>query len=124
MIRLRRIKPVFKDRRGSVYDIVEKKVGHVGVITSKRGAVRGNHYHKRSVQYTYVLSGTVRYTQKDTRGKTAKRESIILRPGDLVETPPLVAHSLKFLQDATILDITTKSRHSGGYEKDTIRTEL
>ena len=53
------LKPVFSDKRGDIFDIVEGKVGHVGLVTFKTGVIRGNHYHKKSTQYSYVLDGTI-----------------------------------------------------------------
>lgn len=122
MVKVVRTTPAFEDNRGAIYDILEVPVGHVGMITSKKGAVRGNHYHKKSTQYTYLVSGSAEYLQRDTRGDS-KLESVVLLPGDLVETPPLVIHAMRFLEDSTILDITTSSRESGGYENDTVRVQ-
>jgi dTDP-4-dehydrorhamnose 3,5-epimerase-like enzyme len=120
----RRVSPVFEDERGSVYDVVEKNVGHVGMITSKKGTVRGNHYHKESTQYTFVISGKVRYTEKDLRQSSSKRRTFLLSPNDLIETPPHVAHVFRFLEDSVIIDLTTKSRNDDGYEDDTVRLKV
>ena len=43
-----RPKIFFKDKRGSISDIFYKKnINHVAIIKSKKGALRGNHYHKK-----------------------------------------------------------------------------
>jgi len=65
------IKPVHTDDRGDIYDILEgADVDHIGMVTfSKKGIVRGNHYHLKSVQYSYVLEGRLLLTISDPNGK-------------------------------------------------------
>ena len=35
--------------------IVKERIDYVTIITNKKGAVRGNHYHKETIQFLYVL---------------------------------------------------------------------
>ena len=37
----------------------KERIDFVTIISNKKGAVRGNHYHKETVQYLYVLEGSV-----------------------------------------------------------------
>ena len=122
---VKKIAPTFTDARGSIYDILEDTpVGHIGMITSKKGFIRGKHYHKQSTQYTFVVNGRLEFLTRNMRDSHAKSERVILERGDLVETPPLVAHAMRFLEDSTLLDFTTKSRTADGYENDTVRVEM
>ena len=119
------INPVHKDSRGSIFDILEgKKIRHVGLITSRKGAVRGNHYHKKSTQYTFILKGTVRFFRKDLRAKAGEIVSFVLRPGDLAIDPPRVAHAVVDLEDCEFLDLTDVSREDDGYEYDTVPCQI
>src|SRR3990167_6536439 len=93
----KRLIPQFTDERGSIFDLIEEKVGHVGLITSNKGAVRGKHYQKKS---------------------------IIIEPYDLIATPPNVAHAMRALENCVFLDCTTESRGEQGYEQDTVRIEM
>ena len=53
-----KLNPSFKDDRGEIIDIfVKSPKDHCSIITSKKGAVRGNHFHKKSIQYTFIVSG-------------------------------------------------------------------
>ena len=119
----RRLRPAFRDKRGLVYDVVEENVGHVGLITSKKGTTRGSHYHKESTQFTFVISGKIVYTERDLRKRGSRKKTLLLSPNDLVVTPARVAHMFRFLEDSVIIDITTKSRNDNGYENDTVRLE-
>jgi len=114
------IKPVFTDKRGDIFDILEgAKVGHIGMVTFSKGAVRGNHYHIKSVQYSYVVSGNLELTISDPDGKNKK--VYLLKEGSLNVIPPKKVHTYKALSKSVMLDLTTLSRDSKGYEKDTIR---
>jgi len=113
------IKPVFSDSRGEILDILEEKVSHIGMITFKQGAVRGNHYHKSSTQYSYVLNGRIQLFISDINSKYKRK--IILREGALTIISPKIIHTYKALTDAKILDMTTFDRKGRGYEKDTFR---
>ena len=112
-------KPVFEDERGRITDIVEKEpMEYATIITSKGGAVRGNHYHKYSVQYTYVLAGRLRLLTKMPGGKT---QTAVISAGDLVYTPPMEIHALEALEDSEFLVLTRGPRGGRNYEDDTYR---
>jgi oxalate decarboxylase/phosphoglucose isomerase-like protein (cupin superfamily) len=53
------------DERGTITDMFYgKNMNHGCIITNEPGAVRGNHYHKLTTQYTLVLNGTLNYYSK------------------------------------------------------------
>lgn len=113
------VKPVFTDARGKILDILEEPVNHIGMVTFRKDSVRGNHYHKKSIQYSYVLSGQIKLIVSNPRGKYKKE--FILKPGALTVIPPQIVHTYKALTKAEMLDMTTLSRKNKGYQKDTIR---
>ena len=48
----------FKDHRGIIIDMIEKeRINAVTLITSEKKSVRGNHYHKKTWQWNYILDG-------------------------------------------------------------------
>jgi hypothetical protein len=48
----------FEDARGTITDIfVHVPIEHTTIISTKAGGIRGNHYHKVSVQHDYLVSG-------------------------------------------------------------------
>ena len=124
MIKVKKIKPIDKDKRGSIIKVMEGKITSVLVIPSKKGAVRANHYHKKDTHYVYIVSGKMRYTAKDLSKKRARKQSVILKAGDLVYTPPMVAHAMEFLEDSVFLALTTELRDQKHYENDTTRIKL
>ncbi len=122
-LQIYKIKPVFKDERGEIFDILESRVNHVGIVTFKKpGVKRGNHYHKKSIQYTYVLNGKIRLITADFDGKN--RKEFILTPGSFTVIPSKVIHLYISMTDAKIIDLTTISRKKDGYEKDIHRVDI
>ena len=117
-MKLIRTKAAFTDARASITDILDGvPLNAVTIITNTKGAVRANHYHKKTVQYTYVLSGRIRYASKGKSG----RKSAIMKPGDLAISPPGESHATLALTDATFLALAHGLRHGREYEKDTFR---
>lgn len=120
---LKHIEPAVRDARGLIANVFEGKVEHVALITSEKGSVRGNHYHKEDHQFIYLVSGAFESHSVDVRNP-AKRQVLKVRPGDLVDTPPLVAHAQKFTEDSVFLALSTRQRGSGKYENDTIAYQV
>lgn|SRR3989338_1045970 len=113
------IRTTFEDKRGKIADILEKvQIEYVTMITSKKGAIRGNHYHKKSVQYNYILKGKLKlFTQEP--GK--KIRTVVLSPGDLVCNPAGEWHALLALSVSEFLVFTRGPRGGKNYETDTYR---
>ena len=64
-----------KDKRGLITDLLEKKmINTVTLITQKKGTVRGNHYHKKTIQWNYLLSGKIEVVGKKN-GKNKKKNN-------------------------------------------------
>jgi len=112
-------KPAFKDKRGLIIDILDGiPVECVTLLTSKRGAVRGNHYHKKTTQYAYVLEGKLRlWTQNPGRPVRSR----VIRAGDLIVTPPKERHAFEALEDSVLLACAHGPRAGRSYESDTFR---
>ncbi|HUO50628.1 MAG TPA: cupin domain-containing protein [Candidatus Paceibacterota bacterium] len=113
----------FRDARGVIRDIItHANVDAVTLITCAKGAVRGNHYHKKTVQYDYVLSGRMLCVSKDM--KNGKKTRRVLKEGDLAFHPANEAHAFKALEKSTFLSLTKGPRKGNDFEKDTFRLEV
>lgn len=111
----------FKDHRGEITDIVEQiDFNYATLINSKKGVERGNHYHKKTVQYVYVLSGKLRALSQMPGEKV---QEAVLNPGDLIENVPNEAHALIALEDTNFLVLTSGERGGQNYENDTYRLD-
>jgi len=123
MEKVHHIDPAFVDDRGEIHNLFEGKLGHVALITSKKGSIRANHYHKEDLQYIYLVSGAYETHCVDTRD-TSKRQMLEVKAGDIVETPPFIAHAQKFTEDSVFLAFSTRMREEGKYEEDTIAYQV
>lgn len=126
-IKVTHTKPEFIDERGYITRLVnddDLKLRAVLYITSKAGTERANHYHKSDYHYVYCLSGKFRYSEKDMHKPNSPIESVILKPGDLVLSKPMIAHSMEFLEDTVFLAFTTETRQQDKYESDTVRIKI
>lgn len=123
-LKIEKLRPAFSDERGTITDILSGEMRNIGIITQKKGAVRGNHYHKAQAQYTYILKGKIEMTTKDLREPDSALQKAIIGEGDMITHPAMVAHAYKALEDSVFLAITTKRRDKGGYDDDTFKIEL
>jgi oxalate decarboxylase/phosphoglucose isomerase-like protein (cupin superfamily) len=112
----------FRDARGTISDILDNvPVNAVTIITSRKGVSRGNHFHKKTTQYTYIVSGRVRYLSRKGSGKV---RSAVLPAGGLAISPPGEAHTVVALADTVFLSISHGPRHGLNYEADTYRLDV
>jgi quercetin dioxygenase-like cupin family protein len=118
-MKIKKIFPAFADARGVITDILQHTpVDSVTIITCIKGSIRANHYHKESIQYSYVLSGKIlAYTQMPD----GPLESQALVAGDMLESPILERHALHAVEDSVLLIITRGPRGGKNYEDDTFR---
>jgi len=113
------------DARGTIRDIfVSSPKDHCSIITFTQDAVRANHFHKESTQYTYVIDGEILLATRlvDDSGEPAGEiEKVVLGPGDLVTHPPFHAHAFRALKPSTILAFADGTRGGSEYESDVFR---
>lgn len=126
----RNITPEFVDDRGGITKLLDDGktvIKSMLMMTSKPGAIRANHYHKEDGHYVYMLTGKMDYFEAplvDGQPDLSKTERVEVGAGDMVFTPPMVAHAMKFTEDSTCFVFALKSRSQDDYEQDTVRVKL
>ena len=120
----RNIKPEFVDGRGAITRILDSDtpIRSILTITSKKGSVRSNHYHKKDTHYCYLVSGKMEWFEKPLEG--GEIESAVLESGDMIFTPALTIHAVRFLEDSVFFTFATEARNQADYEADTVRVAL
>jgi len=113
---------IHKDPRGIIADIFyNENINHVAFIESVSFAIRGNHYHKKTVQHLLVIRGSLEYWYKKF-GSKKKSKFILAKEGDIISTPPLEIHALKIGEKGNQFIVFSKGIRGGvDYEKDTFR---
>lgn len=114
------LKKKFIDRRGFISDIFyNTKINHIALIKTKKNMIRGNHYHKKTVQYVYIINGKMIYASKKKFGKIKKK---ILTKGDLMKSEKNEIHAFKILSKYSEMIVFSQGLRGGkDYEKDTYR---
>ena len=121
---IKKIEPAFEDERGSIWDLMTNdNVYHIGLLKSKKGSIRGKHYHKNQKQHTLVIKGRVKMVSKNLLEENAEIETFELKKMEIVLFPPFYYHAIESLEDSECLIFTSKSREGSGYEDDTFRVE-
>jgi quercetin dioxygenase-like cupin family protein/SAM-dependent methyltransferase len=122
-IEVEKINPAFSDDRGKITDLLNRSINHVGLITTRAGSVRGEHYHKLSTQYSYILSGKFEVLVASVYNpKNVKK--IILEEGELITIEPKTMHRFKAIEDAIMIDMISESRAGSKYEEDVVRVKM
>lgn len=111
------------DARGFIQPLLERRMKSALLIRSVKGAIRANHYHKTDWHYCYVLKGAIEYFHRPFGSKAAPK-FLVVRAGQMVFTPPMVEHAMKFSMPTDFLTLSRNQRDQKAYEKDVIRVNL
>ena len=111
------------DDRGAIQSLVNFPMKNISLISSKKGAVRSNHYHLSDWHYMYVLSGSFDYYFRPT-GSNKELQKIRVKAGEMIFTPPMEDHVTVFLEDCDLLAMSRNPRDQDEYEKDVRRVIL
>lgn len=103
-----------EDERGVIEDLKVGKDWSVTYISFKKGAVRGNHYHKKTEQVDYILSGKVICAD----GNGYER---VVKAGEYEVHNPGLSHAYQALEDSEMVSMCKGVRIGENYEEDTFR---
>lgn len=108
--------PNHSDDRGDIFDFATENIDAVTIVRTKAGAVRGNHYHAETAQWTYIASGCLLVTDgKDEREVHA---------GEIVYDAPGSPHAWRAREDSVCVVVVRGPRAGEDYESDTFRLEI
>ncbi len=107
-----------KDSRGLISDLISKEnINAITYLTINKKKVRGNHYHKKTTQWNYLISGKVMFVSKNN----GKKKKFIAKKGDLIKIGTKEHHALKAIVKCELMVFTKGPRGGKEYEKDTFR---
>lgn len=112
--------PAYSDSRGDITDLInDDEINSITHISFSKNAVRGNHYHKHTIQWNYVISGEVLLVTQMPGGNRVEKR---LSKGDYAVSFPNERHALQGISDVSEILIFTKGPRAGSnYEDDTFR---
>jgi len=104
-----KLKPYFNysDERGQLYGIIQKGIWkEINHITSSAGSIRGNHYHKKTLELFYIISGTIEVFIKNLRN--GKETSFNVISGDIFIVEPYELHTFNIKTDSSWINMLSK----------------
>lgn len=106
-----------EDDRGKIQDLLVGDGYSVTLVTFKKGAVRGNHYHKKTIQHDIILKGKLFCKVKSGSYEKTYR----LRAGQQITHEQGLAHAYEAREDAELVTICVGTRIGPDYSLDTYK---
>ena len=126
---IKKIKVFSSDDRGEIIDIfTHEPKDHCTIVTFTKNAIRGNHFHKESIQSAYVMEGNFQIYNvmigEDLKYDSKQIKMIKTTKGDYITHEKSEAHAYKCTSDKGSLMVFTEGVRGGKfYEDDTYRIE-
>lgn len=89
------------DVRGRLTQLIHGGFAQINVLESNKGARRGAHFHKKSVEAFYIITGRV---EVEFIGKESK-ETVTFKQGDFFEIHPLILHNMYFPENCLMVQM-------------------
>ena len=107
---------LFKDRRGVIsnHELTEP-INLIGMIESKKGTIRANHYHPQQEQKCLFTKGQIIEIFQDIINPNAPKITQVVNEGQLSIIKPNVAHTMVFTKDTTFLNLVRGERNHENY---------
>jgi nucleoside-diphosphate-sugar epimerase/quercetin dioxygenase-like cupin family protein len=106
----------FIDKRGKISNHeLPEAINLIGMIDSKKGTIRANHYHPIQEQKCLVTQGQFISVYQDLLNKNASRITHVVNEGQLIVTKPNVAHAMVFSKDTVFLNLVRGEREHDNY---------
>ncbi len=109
-------KKEFIDERGKISNHeLPEEINLIGLIDSKKGTVRANHYHPIQEQKCLVTKGQFISVYQDLLNKNSLKTTHVVNEGQLIVTKPNAAHAMVFSKDTTFLNLVRGEREHENY---------
>ena len=109
-------KNLFIDSRGTIsnHELTEP-INLIGMIESKKGTIRANHYHPQQEQKCLFTKGQIIEIFQDIINPNAPKITQVVNAGQLSIIKPNVAHTMVFSEDTTFLNLVRGERDHENY---------
>jgi len=106
----------FVDSRGKIsnHELTEP-INMIGLIHSKKGTIRANHYHPQQEQKCLFTKGQIIEIFQDILNPNSPKITQVVNEGQLSIIKPNVAHTMVFTKDTTFLNLVRGEREHQNY---------
>ena len=107
---------LFVDDRGKIsnHELTEP-INLIGLIDSKKGTIRANHYHPQQEQKCLFTKGQIIEIYQDIINPNSPKITQVVQEGQLSIIKPNVAHTMVFTKDTTFLNLVRGERDHDNY---------
>jgi nucleoside-diphosphate-sugar epimerase len=107
---------LFVDSRGKIsnHELTEP-INLIGLIDSKKGTIRANHYHPQQEQKCLFTKGQIIEIFQDIINPNSPKVTQVVNEGQLSIIKPNVAHTMVFTKDTTFLNLVRGERDHENY---------
>ena len=107
---------LFVDERGVIsnHELTEP-INLIGMIESKKGTIRANHYHPQQEQKCLFTKGQIIEIFQDIINPNSPKITQVVNAGQLSIIKPNVAHTMVFTKDTTFLNLVRGERDHENY---------
>ena len=104
------------DSRGKIsnHELTEP-INLIGLIDSKKGTIRANHYHPQQEQKCLFTKGQIIEVFQDVLNPNSPKITQVVNEGQLSVIKPNVAHTMVFTKDTTFLNLVRGEREHDNY---------
>ena len=106
----------FVDFRGKIsnHELTEP-INLIGLIDSKKGTIRANHYHPQQEQKCLFVKGQIIEIFQDNLNPNSPKITQVVNEGQLSTIKPNVAHTMVFTKDTLLLNLVRGEREHENY---------
>ena len=106
----------FVDPRGKIsnHELTEP-INMIGLVQSKKGSIRANHYHPQQEQKCLFTKGQIIEIFQDILNPNSPKITQVVNEGQLSVIKPNVAHTMVFTKDTTFLNLVRGEREHKNY---------
>jgi len=106
----------FIDSRGKIsnHELTEP-INMIGLVDSKKGTIRANHYHPQQEQKCLFTKGQIIEIFQDILNPNSPKITQVVNEGQLSIIKPNVAHTMVFTKDTTFLNLVRGEREHKNY---------
>ena len=116
---------VDSDKRGfraqPIEDELVQFISNVHLVSLVPGAVRGNHFHERHVEFICVIGGRVRFRAVDPDSEETTDTLLDGGRAPVIRIPPRVSHAVKNVGSETAYLLCYARVESGSWQGDVTR---
>jgi nucleoside-diphosphate-sugar epimerase len=107
---------IYADSRGKIsnHELTEP-INLIGLIDSKKGTIRANHYHPQQEQKCLFTKGQIIEVFQDLLNPDSPKITQVVNEGQLSIIKPNVAHTMVFSKDTTFLNLVRGERDHENY---------